>query len=412
MPAEEQLDINERYKVLRLYRAQYSQAKRARRSQILDELEQLTGLDRKTLIRHMHGPCVRQRRRKQRGRTYGGLVDDALRLIAEAHDFICAERLHPNLLAMARHLAAHHELTLSVELEAQLAQISLSSVRRILQRLGRDEPRLKRRAGKATAYQQAVPMRRISWAEQEPGHLEVDLVHHCGRETSGEYVYTLHLVDVTTGWSEAVAVLGRSALVMEDGFRRALSRLPFAVREIHTDNGSEFFTAHLARFFREQLQAQRSRSRPYRKNDARMVEQRNGDLIRSYIGHERLDTAAQTNQLNRVYELLSRYHNYAQPCLRLESKTLSADGARVQRTFSAAQTPFERLTALAGIADEPRQQLAQQWAATNPRQLRRQFGQSLDALFALPNASPAQSEDVYQTLFLPPTPEKEANGQK
>jgi transposase InsO family protein len=73
---------------------------------------------------------------------------------------------------------------------------------------------------------------------------------------------------VTTGWSEAVAVLGRSALVMEDGFRRALSRLPFVVHEIHTDNGSEFFTAHLARFF-EQLQAQRSRSRPYRKNDAR-----------------------------------------------------------------------------------------------------------------------------------------------
>jgi len=51
----------------------------------------------------------------------------------------------------------------------------------------------------------------------------------------------------------------------------------------------------------------------------------------------------------------------------------------VQRTFSAAQTPFERLTALAGIADEPRQQLAQQWTATNPRQLRRQF-EALDAL--------------------------------
>ncbi len=31
---------------------------------------------------------------------------------------------------------------------------------------------------------------------------------------------------------------------------------------------------------------------------------------------------------------------------------------------------------------------------------------------ALPNASPAQSEDVYQTLLLPPIPEKGADGQK
>jgi hypothetical protein len=41
-------------------------------------------------------------------------------------------------------------------------------------------------------------------------------------------------------------------------------------------------------------------------------------------------------KLNRVYELLSRYHNYAQPCLRLESKTLTADGARVQPPLGSA----------------------------------------------------------------------------
>ncbi len=132
---------------------------------------------------------MRQRRRKQRGRTYGGLVDDALRLIAEAHDFICAERLHPNLLAMPATWPRTIELTLSSSLEAQLAQISLSSVRRILQRLGRDEPRLKRRAARPRPTA-GLPMRRITWQSREPGHLEVDLVHHCGRETSGEYVPT------------------------------------------------------------------------------------------------------------------------------------------------------------------------------------------------------------------------------
>lgn len=49
------------------------------------------------------------------------------------------------------------------------------------------------------------------------------------------------MVGPSAGWSERVAVLGRSQLVMEDGFRRILARLAFPIIEIHPDNGSEFF---------------------------------------------------------------------------------------------------------------------------------------------------------------------------
>ena len=52
-------------------------------------------------------------------------------------------------------------------------------------------------------------MRRIAWNEQHPGHFETDLVHHCGATASGQYVHTLQMVDVATGWSERVAILGR-----------------------------------------------------------------------------------------------------------------------------------------------------------------------------------------------------------
>jgi hypothetical protein len=58
-------------------------------------------------------------------------------------------------------------------------------------------------------------MKRIPWNEPEPGHFEVDLVHHCGHTASGDYVHTMQMIDVTSGWSERVAVLGRSYLVME-----------------------------------------------------------------------------------------------------------------------------------------------------------------------------------------------------
>jgi transposase InsO family protein len=80
------------------------------------------------------------------------------------------------------------------------------------------------------------------------------------------------MIDVTTGWSERVAVLGRSYLVMEDAFRHILTRLPFPVLEIHPDNGSEFTKHHLLRFWKEAVKGvDLSRSRPYNKNDNRFL---------------------------------------------------------------------------------------------------------------------------------------------
>jgi hypothetical protein len=95
----------------------------------------------------------------------------------------------------------------------------------------------------------SIPMHKIAWDETEPDHFEVDLVHHRGPEPSGDYVYTLQLIDVATGWSERVAVLGRLQRAMEGGFRRILARLPFPVRELHPVNGSEFLKNHLVRFW-------------------------------------------------------------------------------------------------------------------------------------------------------------------
>jgi hypothetical protein len=101
---------------------------------------------------------------------------------------------------LAKHLAAHQELETSPELLAQLGQISTSTVRRILQRLAQDQPRLSRkRSPSASAHLREIPMRRIAWDEPVPGHFETDLVHHCGPSASGEYLHTVQMVDVTTG---------------------------------------------------------------------------------------------------------------------------------------------------------------------------------------------------------------------
>lgn len=207
---------------------------------------------------------------------------------------------------------------------------------------------------------------------------------------------------MTTGWSELAAVLGRSALVMRDAFGRVLRRLPFPVRELHPDNDSAFFNAHLLRFWKEAVKGVRlSRSRPYQKNDNRFVEHRNGDLVRAYLGHDRLDTAAQTRALNELYDRIWLYFNFFQPIMRLREKcfVVAEDGTpRVQRRFDQARTPFERLCATGTLSSQTHNRLQSLRAQTNPRVLRREIYQRIHRLFDLPNATPGVSEDVYETL--------------
>ena len=242
MSTEDQMTIDERLKYLRRMKKRYRQANRKDRGRLLDEMQAVTELHRKSLIRLLCGNLQRSPRLKQRGRAYGPQTDDALRVIAESLDYICPERLTPNLVWMAKHLAAHGELRLSPRLLQQLDRISISTVQRILNRVRQDEPRLPRKGPEgAHRLTRDIPMKRIPWNEQQPGHFEVDLVHHSGPNPSGQYVHTLQMIDVATGWSERIAVLGRSSLVMQDAFRRALARLPFPVLGIHPDNGSEFF---------------------------------------------------------------------------------------------------------------------------------------------------------------------------
>ena len=152
------------------------------------------------------------------------------------------------------------------------------------------------------------------------------------------------MIDVATGWSERVVVLGRGYQAMQAGFGRILERVPFAIVEVHPDNGSEFFTHHLLRFWKEKVSGvQFSRSRPYHKNDNRFVEQKNATLVRQYVGTLRLDTPEQVAALNAFYEKMWLYYNLFQPVLRLAEKRVGPED--IQRKWDEAQTPYQRLLA-------------------------------------------------------------------
>jgi hypothetical protein len=403
MSNAEKMTIDERRKYLRLVKPRYRKAGRKEKGQLLEEMEAITGLNRKTLTRLMNRSLARKPRSREREKTYGPAVDDALRVIYESLDGICASRLTPNLVWMARHLDTHGELEATPDLLEQLAQVSISTVERRLARIRQDQPRLPRKKPRPrNKLLQDIPMLRLPWSIQDPGHFETDLVHHCGPTASGEYVCTLQMIDVATGWSERRTVLGRSYLVMEDAFLCILHRLPFPVLQIHPDNGSEFFNHHMLRFWGDVVRGVTlSRSRPYHKNDNPRVEQKNSTLVRAYLGYERLDSVAQVLALNALYDRMWVYYNFFQPVMHLiEKEVIQQDGkpARVKRRHDEARTPFDRLCNTAAILPEHRQQLEALRDATNPRRLRQEIYDAIEHLFTLPGAVSGVAENVHLTL--------------
>jgi len=403
MEKEDKMTLSERRKYLRKQQNRYYPADRKERGRLLDEMGSITGLHRKVLIRLMHSDLKRKLRSKQRGRVYGSDVEDALRIIRESYDGICAERLAGNLGKMAQELQEHGEMVVTENLLGQLQRISLATIKRKLSCIRQDEPRLKRsRPFARNEVARSIPMRRIAWDEPTPGHFETDLVHHCGPLADGQYAHTLQMLDVTTGWSERKAILGRSQLVMQDAFRRIRLRLPFPVLEIHPDNGSEFLNQPLTVVWAELFpKAELSRSRPYQKNDNRFVEQKNDSLVRNYFGFERLDTVSQVQLMNQIYDKMWLYYNFFLPVLRLKSKELIGPTGslnKVKRHYDVAQTPFDRLCA-AHVLSSPQQiHLELLRKNTNPRQLHRDIEALLDQLRGLPIAIQGTTEDVRLTL--------------
>jgi len=96
MPTDEEMTLDERL-YLRKMKKRYDKADHAERAYLLDEMGHMTELHRKSLIRLMSGDLERHPRTEQRGVTYGAEVGHAVRVIAESLDYVCAERLTPNL---------------------------------------------------------------------------------------------------------------------------------------------------------------------------------------------------------------------------------------------------------------------------------------------------------------------------
>jgi hypothetical protein len=364
-------------------RARYLRSSKKEKGKVLDEFVGVVGCHRKSAVRLLgHKKESGDRVKRGRTRRYKGEVVDTLRMAWEATDHLCSKRLQPFLPELIPVLRRCTSRCISPEVADQLCRMSPSTIDRLLgpwRRTGSHHRFSLTKPG--TLLKKVIPIKTFAdWKDQRPGFLEVDLVHHCGESTDGFYLTTLSAVDVATGWSECLAVWGKGQHRVGGAVHQMRQRLPFPLRGLDSDNGSEFINHHLYTYCqREGIVFTRSRS--YKKNDSCHVEQKNWSLVRRLVGYERYTSRASLEALSRVYDILRLYVNFFQPNMKLKSKT--RHGSKVRKVYSQAQTPYRRLLASELATEKMRQRLASIHAGLNPISLLQQLEDNLKRLWDL-----------------------------
>lgn len=273
---------------------------------------------------------------------------------------------------------------ISQDLEHQLRQIS---ARQIDRRLGPRKLRLKKRlygrTKPGTLLKHQIPIKTDNWDVKTPGFTEIDTVSHSGNNAEGLFAYTVNQTDILTTWVESRAVLGKGEAGVVAALDEMAQALPFVLKGLDSDNGSEFINWHLVRYCKRH-NIQPFRSRPYKKDDNAHIEQKNWTHVRKLIGWDRYDTPATVAALNDLYQNeLRLYLNLFLPSVKLAGK--KRVGSKLIRRYDNPKTPFQRVLD-AGSGDSKKIAALQQLrSALDPFTLSNTIERKIEKIWSLAN---------------------------
>ena len=387
------ISMGTRDELLKAVAGRYRAASRAEKGSILTEFAEISGYHRKHVERLLRRDPVVDRSLPRPGRRiYDDAVREALVVLWEAADRICGKRLKPLVPLLVPAMERHGHLALDENVRTQLLAISASTIDRVLSPVRAGGPGGKRRStAHSSAVRRSVPIRTYSdWNDPAPGYMEADLVAHSGPSASGNFVQTLTLTDVATGWTECAPLLFREQRLLSEVMTALCVALPCPLLGFDTDNDSVFMNETIKGWC-DAAQVVFTRSRPYRKNDQAHVEQKNGAIVRRMVGYRRYAGIVAAKELAHLYSRMRLYVNFFQPSFKLIEKT--RDGARVTKRYHPPLTPFQRVQAHPAIAQATKDALTAQFSDLDPVRLLHEIRQSQARLTALADATPTVDGD-------------------
>jgi hypothetical protein len=321
----------------RVMRERYARRRgKQARSVLLGDFCEVTGFERKYAIKVLRG----QRRKAGGGgvrgvkKTYTAADTRVLKSLWLAAEQPCGKRLAGEMLQTWLGSWDRKHGPLSKEQRKRLEGMSAAQIDRGLAPYRTAGKRRRMSNSGLAALQREVPVRCEPWAETAPGALEIDTVALCGGSLSGAIIWALCGTDIHSGWTEVRAVWNRGGYATKQRMTQIEEALPFTLRRLDFDNGTEFLNAHFISHFKaREPKVELSRSRPYRKNDNAHVEQKDYTHVRLLVGDDRFDHEDLVEPLNEVLTLWSLWNNLYSSQRRLVRKQKDASGKvkRVQK---------------------------------------------------------------------------------
>lgn len=374
------MDKHSKAELINSFRKHYNKACKKDKGRIISQIVEATGYCRKHVIMSLNGDRrvskIVTRTRKSKYTS----ISESLKKIWAVANFICGKRLKPFMPLLIDSLKQHNEITLTRQEEVLLLGISPATIDRLLAPARKAigiKGRSTTKPGTLLKHQIAVKTF-AEWDNTIPGFLQIDLVAHCGMSTGGEYINTLNMVDVATGWCITTAFMGRSERFCTTAIDEVTPNLPFPILGIDSDNGSEFINAHMKRYC-ENHSITFTRGRANKKNDSCFIEQKNWDIVRKMIGYKRLEKHDELIVLKQIYDLVGLYQNYFQPSRKLISKVRV--GPKVTKKYDVAQTPAQRLLTLKDTPRYVKRRLQETFKQLNPALLMRDIQNLITDLY-------------------------------
>jgi hypothetical protein len=348
---------------------------RSERAKIAAHMVFVTKCHPKSVSRTFKKIQLNQAKPERRGRPpyYGNDVVAALRDIWDVGDHSCGEILHPMIAEYVTILQRDKEWKHDEAVTGKLLAMSERTTKRNVANF-RKENDVRKRGLSGTSpssLKNIIPIRKGPWKNTKPGDGQLDTVALCGDSLAGSFIWALDYTDIATYWTVIRAQWNKGQEATKENVIAIRERLPFPLLALHPDSGGEFINWVLKGWC-DKEEIELSRSEPYKKNDNMCVEERNGHVIRRYLGWERLDAVEALSLVNKLCDCVNLYVNHWKAVKRMTSK--ERDGAKYKRTYEKrATTPYQRVMAREDISEEIKETLQKGHETLNPLNLLREI---------------------------------------